>query len=184
MLIHKSHSKKDLINIINTFKFDIGNTEKLKKRQLVDKLQRHLLLIDTIEPELNIYMFHNLIDLKTFLSNCNPKKVLTIKEKNNVINICKKIKHYCYNKCRLDLSLYLDHKEIEADALYIEPFGDIPSVRKACYLLNKDINYKFNLNPKQSKQTIKELENRRRLKQIKCPTSLHVIHRNVILRFD
>ncbi len=184
MSIHKSHSKKDLLNIIHTFHFDIGDTGKLKKKDIVERLQHYLLVNDEIEPELEIYMFYNIIELKQYLSNCNPKKILTIKEKNNVINTCKKIKNYCYNNYELSVSLYNDYDEILNDAKYIEPYGDIPSVRKACNLLNKDNNYKFNLSPKMSKQTIKELENKKIMKQIKCPISLKVVNKNVILKFD
>lgn len=184
VVIHKSHSKKDLLNIIQIFKFDIGNTDKLKKKDIVKRLQQYILLLDKIEPELEVYMFFDIIELKQFLCNCNPKKVLTIKEKNNVINICKKIKNYCYNKYELSVSLYDDYDEILKDAKYIEPYGDIPSVRKVCNLLNKDIYYNFNLSPKMSKQTIKELENKRLMKEIKNPVSLRIIRKHIILNFD
>ncbi len=184
VVIHKSHSKKDLLNIIQIFKFDIGNTDKFKKKDIVKRLQQYILLLDNIEPELEVYMFFDIIELKQFLCNCNPKKVLTIKEKNNVINICKKIKNYCYNKYELSVSLYDDYDEILEDAKYIEPYGDIPSVRKVCNLLNKDIYYNFNLSPKMSKQTIKELENKRLMKEIKNPVSLRIIRKHIILNFD
>ncbi len=91
---------------------------------------------------------------------------------------------YCYNKYELSVSLYDDYDEILEDAKYIEPYGDIPSVRQVCNLLNKDIYYNFNLSPKMSKQTIKELENKRLMKEIKNPVSLRIIRKHIILNFD
>tara|TARA_R110001606_G_scaffold346533_1_gene495484 strand:+ start:121 stop:672 length:552 start_codon:yes stop_codon:yes gene_type:complete len=183
-MIHKSHSKRDLINIIQIFKFDLGDINKCKKKELIIRLQNYLLTIDKIEPELNVYMIYTLVELKQYLNNCNPKKVLSIKEKNEVINICKKIKNYCYNNYNLSVSMYNNNDEIINDAKFILPYGDIPSVRKACNLLNRDNNLNLKLNPTMSKQTIKELDNRRVLKIIKSPISLTITRKNVTLYFD
>ena len=97
MFIHKTHSKKDLSNIIKIFNININEPDKLKKKDLIKELIIQFSFIDEIEPELDYYMFYNLVDLKTYLYNCNPKKLLSIKEKNHVILTCKRIQQYINN---------------------------------------------------------------------------------------
>ena len=50
-MIHKSHSKKELCDIIKTFEIDIDKPETMKT-QLVSKLTTELQNMDTIKPEL------------------------------------------------------------------------------------------------------------------------------------
>ncbi len=65
MLIHKTHSKKDLCNIIRTFNISIDDPEKLKKKELIRTLVYKFKYIDEIEPDLDFYMIYNLVDLNT-----------------------------------------------------------------------------------------------------------------------
>ncbi len=166
MFIHKSHSKKDLINIIKTFKIDIDEPNAYRKRDLVTRLKKELSLIDSIEPELDVYLFNNKIDLLEYLRNCNPKKVLSIKEKNNVILTCKRLQHYIKNNYNIDSSTYSDIDEVIDDAKYIEPYGSIPSVRRACKGLNDEPSKIFKLNPFIDKLTEREIAKRLAYKNI------------------
>ena len=61
-MIHKSHSKKELCDIIKTFEIDIDQPETMKKKQLVSRLTSELQMMDTIKPELDRYVFYNFID--------------------------------------------------------------------------------------------------------------------------
>lgn len=182
MLIHKTHSKKDLCNIIKTFNINIPDPNLHKKKQLLTLLKKEILLIEEIEPELDVYMFYNLVDLKNYLSSCNPKKVLSIKEKNHVILSCKRLQQFIYNNYSLDRSTFNSIEEIEELARYIEPYGDIPSVRRACKGLNNS-NHDFNLNPKISKQTLRELEKRELYKK-KFPQKLEIKTGSFTINFD
>ena len=183
MLIHKTHSKKDLVNIIKTFNIKIPDPSLHKKKQLLTLLKKELLLLDEIEPELDIYMFYNLVDLKNYLSSCNPKKVLSIKEKNHVILSCKRLQQFIYNNYNIDNSSFDNIKEVNDLAEFIEPYGDIPSVRRACKGLNNNPYHEFNLNPKISKQTLRELE-KRELYKIKYPNKLEVKYGSFHITFD
>ena len=62
MFIHKSHSKKDLINIIKKLNINIPNPQKYKKVEISALLDNKINMIDSIEPceELCIY---NMIEL-------------------------------------------------------------------------------------------------------------------------
>ena len=128
-------------------------------------------------------MFYNLVDLKTFLFNCNPKKLLSIKEKNNVILSCKRIQQYIFNNYIINNSSFKDMDELHELAKYIEPYGDIPSVRRACKGLNNHQENIFNLNPTISKQTARELEKKLEYKKT-YQNTLEVKYGKYFIIFD
>jgi len=136
MMIHKSHSKNDLVKIIESLQIRVPNPRKYKKVELSALLSYQLNTIDDIELPADS-MFLNLIDLKYFLTSCNPSKILTVKEKNNVINICKKIKHFSRNGFDVTLTDYKSLNQVFNDADYVKEYGCIPSVRKCLKELNK-----------------------------------------------
>lgn len=183
MLIHKTHSKKDLCNIIKTFKLNIDRPEQYKKKQLLTHLKKEISTIEEIEPELDVYMFYNLIDLKTYLHNCNPKKLLSIKDKNDVIMKCKAITHYCMNNYNIDQSTFTSIDDLQKTVNYIQQYGDIPSVRKSCERLNKHPCQLWNIKPIISRITQKEIETRKVLKQ-KYPTKLIIKQGPFFLSFS
>ena len=136
MIIHKSHSKNDLCKIIESLNINVSNPRQYKKIDLSALLSYELNIKDHIDFK-DDSMFLNLIDLKYFLTSCNPSKLLTVKEKNNVINICKKIKHFCRNRYDISHTDYKSLNHLYQDADYIKEYGCIPSVRKALRELNK-----------------------------------------------
>jgi hypothetical protein len=60
------------------------------------------------------------IELKHYLTNSNPNKLLTIKKKGQVIHICKKIKHFCRNDYCIEFTDYADIQELYEEARYIQ----------------------------------------------------------------
>jgi len=103
--------------------------------------------------------------LITFLESKNPKKTLTIKEKNNVMLICKYIISYCKNNYDLSYTKYQKYQDLIDDMDYIKQFGDIPSVRRCCRLMNEDVKAcgrKFI--PLISPQVQKELDDKKSVK--------------------
>jgi len=140
MNIDKSHSKNDLIDLINTLNLKVVFSHADNKKSIQDKL---LDLVQNKEKHIdfttdNVYKITNYKDLKYYLKNKNPKKTLSIKEKNDVMKICKNIIQYCNNGQRIELSNYYnDTQQIKDDMDYIKQFGDIPSVRRCCKLMNE-----------------------------------------------
>ena len=55
--------------------------------------------------------------------------------------IAKQIINYSKTGFDLQVSKYDSHKQIEDDMDFIKQFGDIPSVRRCCKLLNEDLNF-------------------------------------------
>ena len=183
--IHKTHSKLELCQLIDTYNININNPKKYKKAELQELVEKELTTLDVLNIPTNndIYHFTNIMDLKFFLVSINPKKLLTIKQKQQIQFTCKKLKHYCHNNYNLK---YTDYKTLEAvylDAKFIEPYGDIPSVRKVCNLLNKDIKKPFLLKPIISPIVQKELDKKIRYKKsniIKCV----IKHGHFTINFD
>lgn len=163
--IHKSHSKKELCDIIRTFEIPIDNPTSMKKSKLLKELSSQLELMDTIKPELDRYVFYNYIDMIQFLKECNPKKVLTVKEKNDVILNCRKVQQYIRNLFDIRGTQFTDKQSVYnmVDSLVL--YGDIPSVRRVCRDINKDPYKPHKFNAVMSKQTKRELEIRGKLKQ-------------------
>ena len=155
-LIHKSHSKNDLIDLINLLHLPVVFSHSDNKKTIHEKLDS--LLKTDFEIKKNYYKIDNKDGLKVFLSNKNPKKVLTIKEKQEVMSIAKFIINYCKSGFNLDSSMkYNSYQGIKDDMDYIKQFGDIPSVRRCCKLLKDDINMTEIFKPLISPQVQKEL---------------------------
>lgn len=187
MIIHKSHSKTDLIDLINLLNLPVVFSHQDNKKDIQDKIEK--MIIEDITIKKNYFNIENKIQLKEYLINKNPKKTLTTKEKNNVMSIAKYILQYAKSNYNLEGSKYSSLKEIEDDIDYIKQFGDIPSVRRCCRLLNLDISFADKVfKPLISPQVQQELEEKRIQKQVISNYKL-VIRRStpedpIIIRFD
>ena len=166
MIIHKSHSKTDLIDIINFCNLPIIFNHSDNKKSLHKKYQ-DLFKQENIRIESNHFRINNLHGLQVYLVKPNPKKQLTIKEKSDVMTIAKSIIYYATHKYDIFISPhYKDTQTILDDMLYIKGFGDIPSVRRACRLMNSDPKFKGQVfNPLISPQVMKSLEDKVLLKK-------------------
>tara|TARA_R110000822_G_scaffold291861_1_gene413839 strand:+ start:20 stop:586 length:567 start_codon:yes stop_codon:yes gene_type:complete len=135
--INKTHSKNDLFDLINLVNIPIVFSHSDNKQDLHDKIND--ILKEPFEIKPNHFGITNIDNLKEFLKNKNPKKTLTVKEKSEVMAIAKHIINYCKNGYELEYSYkYNSHIEIKDDCDYIKAFGDTPSVRRACRLINQD----------------------------------------------
>ena len=182
MFIHKTHSKNELVKIVEAFRIPITNPRQFRKVDLSALIVDRLTQMEYIVP-CEEFWFCNITDLKLFLVRINPKKVLTIKEKNKVISICKKIKHYCRNGSDMEINGYKDISGVYEDAEYIKRYGDIPSVRKSLRELNKQYNRLYEIEPVVSPHVKKQLEQKECLRQ-KGLFKYGVEHGHFVLVFD
>tara|TARA_R110000744_G_scaffold62377_1_gene128746 strand:+ start:11 stop:577 length:567 start_codon:yes stop_codon:yes gene_type:complete len=135
--INKTHSKNDLFDLINLVNIPIIFSHSDNKQDLHNKLNN--ILKESFEIKPNHFGITNIDNLKEFLINKNPKKILTVKDKSEVMAIAKHVINYCKNGYELEYSYkYNSHQEIKDDIDYIKQFGDTPSVRRACRLINQD----------------------------------------------
>ena len=95
-MIHKTFSKLDLKDIILDLNINIPYYDALNKYQLVKALNIYM-NNDNEYDFINSGMFKNknLEYLQLYLSLPNPNKLLSVKEKNNILKLCKEIIHYC-----------------------------------------------------------------------------------------
>jgi len=166
MLIDKTHSKTDLIDIINELDLPIVHSHQDNKNDLQNKFKK--CLKDSLKIQDNFYNIKSKDDLIFYLESKNPKKVLTIKQKQDVMKICKKIIQYSKSNYDLTMTDYNEQQELIDDLHYIKQFGDIPSVRRCCRLMNEDIKMGgLRFNPLISPQVKKDLEEKKIVKQVK-----------------
>tara|TARA_R110000772_G_scaffold5336_2_gene19119 strand:+ start:406 stop:1008 length:603 start_codon:yes stop_codon:yes gene_type:complete len=140
MIIHKSFSKTDLIDLINTLGLKVVFSHQDNKKDIQDKLLK--IICEPIDIKSNFYKIENKDGLIQYLQNINSKKTLSIKEKNNVMALCKHIIQYCKNDYDLNFTKYSNYKELQDDMDFIKQFGDIPSCRRCCRLMNSDPYFK------------------------------------------
>ena len=136
MIIHKSHSKTDLIDLINHLNLKVVFSHQDNKKDIQSKLIE--CLKNPLDIKKNFYNIETKDGLIQFLQNKNSKKVLSIKEKNSVMMLCKHIIQYCKNNYDLEFTKYETINELQDDMDFIKQFGDIPSVRRCCRLMNED----------------------------------------------
>ena len=116
------------------------------------------------------------------LTNSNPKKTLNVKEKADVMAICKKIIWYCKNHYMLESVDYNNVKEIYDDMDYIKQFGQIPSVRRCCKLMNENIECDRKFTPLVPVEIQQKLDEKKEQKLI--PLRAVIRHGKFIVRFD
>ena len=162
-MIHKSHSKTDLVDLINDLNLLIHFSHQDNKKNIQDKINEFCKGSITIEK--NFYNINNKSELISYLENPNPKKVLSIKEKNSVMMICKHIIRYCKSSFNLAATKYEKYQDLIDDMDYIKQFGDIPSVRRCCKLMNEDIKKgQIKFKPLISPQVQRDLDEKQSIK--------------------
>ena len=179
----KSHSKNDLIDIINTIDVPIIFSHSHNKRDIQDKLMELFNSEKNIVFKPNVYKIETLNDLRIYISNPNPKKILSVKDKQVIMLICKEIVKFCKNKYIISKTNYKTIRDLEDDMLYIIQYGDLPSVRRVCRLMNDNVQKSQIWTPIISPQVRKLLYEKEKSKQIN-PSCIIINKRNYKISFD
>ena len=94
-------------------------------------------------------------------------KKLTIKNRDEIIKVARKVKTFCKSGLDVSKGIYKNNDELIADAIYISNYGEISSVRKAVKLVEKVLDLKI---PLQIPEDIKkDLEEKEKLKKDQTP---------------
>lgn len=157
MLIHKSHSKKDIIELFRKLKVKID--PDYSKGKIISNIDEY---IDKVEYNDKI---KNKTELLDYLKNQTTKQRPTIQEKQNIMFKAKRIIKYCVEGCHLTEYTYKTHDEAYNDLISICKWGDIPSVRRACKLYNKSLYCINHINPVISEQVEEQMNQKRILKK-------------------
>ncbi len=180
--IHMTHSRKELLDIIRVFNLPISNKNDKNKKQLQDAIVETVRFLDNVEPEQDYFFINSKEELIEYLQKQNPAKTLTIKEKQDVMMIAKKLVGYSRNGYYLIPQGYMDTVEVYKDASYIAKFPEIPSVRKAIELVNKDPKLRDKIEMVIPRRVKKQIEKRKAVKQKNIP--LYIKRGEFILTFD
>jgi hypothetical protein len=174
MKIHTSHSRKELIQVIQQFKIDIPNCNDLPKKEIQILLSNKILLMpeEAFKEEEEYFFVKDKNELIEYLSKPNQSKILTIKEKDLVMITAKKIISYCKNSYYLTPYNYETFEDLLKEAEYIAKFGDIPSCRRAINMLNQDPKLDHKIEIVLSKRVKKELEKKEQLKLNSIPRAV------------
>ena len=180
--VHMSHSRKELLDIIRVFKLPITSKNDKNKKELQDAIVETVRFLDNVEPEDEYFFIGCKEELTEYLKKQNPAKTLTIKEKTEVMLVAKKIIAYSRHGYFLLPCGYMDAIDVYKDATYIAKFPEIPSVRKAVELINKDPKMRDKIEMVIPRRVKKQLEKRKAVKQSNIP--LYVKKGEFILSFD
>ena len=180
--VHMSHSRKELLDIIRVFKLPIAGKNDKNKKALQDAIVEVVRFLNNVEPEDEYFFIGCKEELIEYLKKQNPAKTLTIKEKTEVMLVAKKIIAYSRHGYFLLPCGYMDAIDVYKDATYIAKFPEIPSVRKAIELVNKDPKMRDKVEMVIPRRVKKQLEKRKAVKQTNIP--LYIKTGEFILTFD
>lgn len=157
MLVDKSHSKKDIVNLFK--KHGVIIDDKLSKGNI----------IKNIESYMNDFQYDNKIknktELKDYLKKQSPKQRPNTQQKTEIMFKAKKIIKWANNDYIFDGATYTNSEEPYNDIMSIYMWGDLPSVRRACRMYNNSIHSKNHINPVITADVEEELNNNKFIKQ-------------------
>jgi hypothetical protein len=162
-MIHKSFTKKDLLDLIDAYEMEIEDPKSLSKKDLQIQLDDYLQLNDI--PFSTEYDFNSSGDLLEYLKNEKPNIDLNYKEKGEMITLAKRILKYTRNGYSIAFADFSDIEEIYQKGILLANHGDIPTCRRAVDELNKDPKIRNKIEVKISSKVKKEIERKKIDKQ-------------------
>jgi len=184
-MIHSSHSKKDLIEVVELFElYGIDDYREMNKNQLQKAIWSYVKEIGYIKPDNEFFFVEDAKSLLKYLNTKSPRQLLTAQQLEHITNICKNLIFYSKQCChQLSASNYTEMDEVIEDAIEISKNGDLPIVRRTLRLLNEDIKIEVPIEPVITKRTRKKIARQEQLK-VKTVCTLKVKVGKVKVVFD
>jgi hypothetical protein len=185
MEIHPSHAKKDLHEVIQVFQiYEIEGYQHMKKHKLVPLLESALDVRDYIPPDDSSFFIKDLEDLKKYLRTPTTRQITSSSVQFDVTDRVKNLLFYSIDCGYLiSASNHNDHDEVIADATFISNYGDVPSVRRALRLYNKDPKAPTRIDPIMTRRVERRIREIAKLKD-KNTLSLKAHHGEFVLDFS
>jgi hypothetical protein len=111
----------------------------------------------------------------------NNEKKLTIKNRDEIIKVARKVKAFCKSGLDISKGIYKNNDELIADTIYISNYGEISSVRKAVKLVEQALDLKIPLQIPPDIQ--KDLNEKEKLKKDQVPR-LQINYGKFFVQFD
>tara|TARA_B100001094_G_C17818611_1_gene617357 strand:- start:5 stop:544 length:540 start_codon:yes stop_codon:yes gene_type:complete len=157
MIIDKSHSKKDLINLFT--KLGVIIDDELTKGRIVSNVDKY------IENVIYNDKIKNCTELKEHLKNPSKKQRPTRQKKKDIMFNAKKIIKWAKNNYIFDSEPYENQNDPYDDIMKIYMWGDLPSVRRACRFYNLSVYCKNHINPIISEEIEEEINQNKIIKK-------------------
>ncbi len=184
MNIHKTHSRKELLEIIEFFHFPISDCEELNKENLILQMGSTFEQIPEIIPDYDIILVNNKEELKEYLENPNQDKTLSVNQRNKIMRKSKRIINYCKNGYDIIKSSFCSLNDLLDQANEVAEYGNIPTCRRAIKLLNMDIKIPYKIEMKMSKKVQRELDIKKQTALMYGTSGLVVKQGKVLVLFD
>jgi len=183
-MIHQTHSKKDLIEIVESFQlFEIENYGSMKKKMLAQEVWRVLSGRDHITPD-NEYFFVTTIDeLMDYLVHTSAKQITSNSVKFDVVDRVKNLQYYTRGGYEFAGTNYECIEDVILDGEFVRHFGDLPAVRRVIESLNKDPKMPFSLKAVMTRRVEQRVNKIRELRKKNFPR-YHVKHGSVTIEFS
>lgn len=179
MIIHKSHSKKDMIDLFS--QFDIELNKKLNKNDLIKEVKEKLK--EDINFKDNDHNIKDLSELINHLEKENKEGKIDSLEKDVVMDKAKNIIHFAKCQYNIEATKYNSIEEIFNDCIYISKYGFIPSVRRACRLHNDCVFKIDHVNPVLPLKTQRKIAESKKRTKTYC-YNVKMTHGKFIINFD
>lgn len=161
-MIHKSFTKKDMIDIIQAYDIPIDDPKQYSKNELNITLTEILVSeVYEINYSSDYPEFFNNQDLIEYLSLPKSNEDLNYKEKSEMIQKAKKLMNYARNGYMLSFTDYLSHDAIYQDGIIVANHCDIPTCRRAIDELNKDPKIRNKIEKQITPKIKKKLEQKK-----------------------
>jgi len=161
-MIHKSFTKKDLVDIIQAYDIPIDDPKQYNKNELSITLTEILVNEDyqiNFSPDYPEFFKNE--DLIQYLSVPKSNEELNYKEKSEMIQKAKKLINYARNGYMLSFTDYLSHDSIYQDGIIVANHCDIPTCRRAIDELNKDPKIRNKIEKQISPKVMKTLQQKK-----------------------
>ena len=165
-MIHISHSRKDMCEIIEVFQiYQVEDYRDKSKKKLALDLWKVLTSMDYVKSDDENFFVEDIDDLRDFLRKPNARQITCNAVRLDVADRVKNIIFYC-RECAylLCASNYDCMDELNADCQFIKNYGDLPSVRRALRLYNLDPKIHQKVQPIMTRREQKREEKKKSLK--------------------
>ena len=176
MEIHTSHSRKDLIDLIDIYNLDENNNYlynylEMSKIVLSKLLWKSIQQLDSLSIKDNdLFFIKDLDHLKEYISSRSPNKSIRGKDVLHLYDKLKNLNFYV-KKCGYNIhqSNYNCLNDIITDIDFVRQYGSLPAVRRVVKLINLDNQLKMSFECVMSQRQRKALELKEHIKKQTTP---------------
>ena len=176
MEIHTSHSRKDMVDLIDIYNLDENNNYlynylEMSKIVLSKLLWKTIQQMDSLSIKDNdLFFIKDLEHLKEYISSRSPNKSIRGKDILFLYDKLKNLNFYV-KKCGYNIhqSNYNCLNDIIDDTHFVRQYGSLPAVRRIVKLINLDNQIKMSFECVMSQRQRKALELKEHIKKQTTP---------------